>query len=121
MRVALRTFTPSPKYGNRKVTIGTETFDSQAEARRWHELTLLRRAGLIRDLRRQVSFELVPAVPRDGDTPAQRALHYIADFVYVDEDGQSVVEDVKGFRTDVYRIKARLMLWRHGIKIKEVK
>lgn len=117
----LGTFTPRAKYGNRKATVGAETFDSQAEARRWGDLQALQRAGVIRDLQRQVRFELVPAVPRQGDMPALRALHYVADFVYLDDKGVRWVEDVKGFRTDVYRIKARLMLWRHGIRIREVR
>lgn len=51
----------------------------------------------------------------------QRACFYVADFVYVDNaTGETVVEDVKGVRTKDYIIKRKLMLWVHGIRIKEV-
>ena len=52
--------------------------------------------------------------------PGERPVDYIADFVYRDKDGNEVVEDVKGVRTRVYVIKRKLMLWRHGIRIREV-
>lgn len=101
------------KYGARKLTAPDgQKFDSVKEFHRWGCLRLLERAGRITDLKRQVSFELIPK--QDGE----RACSYVADFVYY-EDGKMVVEDCKGFKTDVYRIKKKLMLWVHGIRIKE--
>ena len=101
------------KYGAKKVVIGGEVFDSQKEYRRWCELRLLERARKISLLQRQVKYELIPK--QDGE----RACCYVADFVYRDDKGNLVVEDCKGFRTDGYKIKRKLMLWVHGIKIKE--
>lgn len=101
------------KYGARKITIPSgEKFDSLSEANRWLELKLLEKAGKISDLKRQVSFELIPK--QDGE----RACTYVADFTYY-ENGKYVVEDCKGFKTDVYRIKKKLMKWVHGITITE--
>lgn len=101
------------KYGARKLTAPDgQKFDSVKEFHRWGCLRLLERAGRITDLKRQVSFELIPK--QDGE----RACTYVADFVYY-EDGKMVVEDCKGFKTEVYRIKKKLMLWVHGIRIKE--
>ena len=102
------------KYGARKVTAPDgQVFDSVKEYHRWCELRLLERAKRISDLKRQVKYELIPK--QDGE----RACTYVADFVYIDFDGRTVVEDTKGMRTDAYRIKKKLMLWVHGIKIKE--
>ena len=59
--------------------------------------------------------------PKGGVKPGkvlERELAYIADFVYT-ENGEKVVEDVKGFRTPEYRIKRKLMLYSHGVRIKE--
>ena len=101
------------KYGNIKTyTSDGIKHDSIKEANRWCELKLLQRAGKITELERQVPFELIPK--HDGE----RACTYVADFVYM-EDGKKIVEDVKGKRTEVYKIKKKLMLWRYGIKIKE--
>lgn len=50
----------------------------------------------------------------------ERRCEYIADFVYVDENGEKVVEDAKGYRTKDYIIKRKLMLWVHGIRVREV-
>lgn len=116
------------KYGNRKVTVGGITYDSAKEARRHQELKLLERAGKITDLQRQVKFILIPT-QREPDTIGKRGgvkpgkvlereLTYIADYVYT-ENGKQIVEDVKGFRTAEYRIKKKLMLYIHGIRIKE--
>lgn len=106
------------KYGNRMVTRGGEKFDSAKEARRYGELVLLERAGQISSLERQVRFELIPSQYRDGRC-VERAAHYIADFVYM-EDGKKVVEDTKGFRTKDYILKRKLMLMVHNIRIKEM-
>ncbi len=117
------------KYGSRKVTRDGETFDSVKEYRRFCELSLLQRAGAITDLQRQVEFELIPA-QREPDTIGVRggvkkgktielAVKYVADFVYK-ENGKTVVEDTKGFKTKDYIIKRKLMLWVHGIRIKEI-
>lgn len=116
------------KYHSRKITVDGETFDSQKEYRRWQALRLLERAGAIQDLKRQVTFELLPAIreppvigPRGGVKPGrlvEKPVNYIADFVYY-KDGQRVVEDAKGVRTDVYIIKRKLMLHIHGIRILE--
>ena len=102
------------KYNNRKVNVDGITFDSVREAHRYKQLAMLARAGQIQDLRVQVKYLLVPK------QQGERAVDYYADFVYIDEDGQEVVEDVKGKRTPVYIIKRKLMLWVHGIKVREV-
>lgn len=108
------------KYRNQKCTVNGISFDSKKEARRYGELLLLERAGNISDLRRQVVFELIPR-QKTPDGGYMHPVKYIADFVYRDEEsGRTVVEDVKGKRTNVYVIKKKLMLERHGIKIEEV-
>ena len=101
------------KYGARKLTAPDgQVFDSVKEYHRWGCLRLLERAGKIKDLKRQVKFELIPK--QEGE----RACNYIADFTYM-ENGELIVEDCKGFKTDVYKIKKKLMLMEHGIRIRE--
>ena len=106
------------KYGAVRVrTVDGIEHDSKKEAARWQELNLMLRARLIEDLQRQVRFEVIPK--QDGE----RACTYIADFVYIDrKTGQRVVEDVKSpaTRTEAYRIKRKLMLLVHGIRIREI-
>jgi hypothetical protein len=106
------------KYGNKKTVVNCATFDSKREARRYEELWLLQRAGLISDLKLQEKFVLIPSQRIDGKV-VERELSYKADFSYI-ENGKKVVEDAKGFRTDKYICKRKLMLWVHGIRIKEV-
>ncbi len=107
------------KYGARKVTATDGTvFDSQREYNRWCNLRLLERVGKISDLKRQVKYELIPFQYQSGKV-VERGCYYIADFVYCDADGKTVVEDCKGYRTEGYKIKRKLMLFVHGIKIKE--
>ena len=101
------------KYGARKIKAPDgQVFDSVKEYHRWGCLRLLERAGRISDLKRQVKFELIPK------QKGERACYYMADFTYY-EDGKLVVEDCKGYRTDVYRLKKKLLLWVHGIRITE--
>ena len=93
---------------------------SRKESRRAQYLRTLRNAGLIRDLRDQVKFELLPTQYGADGKLLERSVNYIADFVYVDEQGTTHVEDAKGMRTDVYRLKKKLMLSIHKIRIEEV-
>ena len=119
------------KYGNHKVTIDGETFDSKHEAGRWLELKTLEKAGKIYDLQRQVKFVLVPAQyepdtvgPRGGKIKGkliEKELSYYADFMYFDEETKEIiVEDAKGVRTPEYVIKRKLLLWLKGYRIREV-
>lgn len=105
------------KYRNKKTQYNCITFDSKLECERYKTLKALEEVGAISDLRRQVKFELVPQCKVDGKVK-YRAKYYIADFVYI-QNGEQIVEDAKGYRTDIYRLKAHLMLYRYGIVIKE--
>lgn len=95
------------KYRNKKTEIGGVKFDSKAEAARFVQLKRMEEAGMIHDLRRQVPFELAPAVRIAGKRMSP-PLRYFADFVFV-QDGKEVIEDVKGVVTEAYRIKRHLM------------
>lgn len=106
------------KYRSKKTSVDGLVFDSRREAARWQELRLLERAGSITELERQVSYTLIPP-QRIGKRVAERAVTYIADFRYR-ENGETVVEDAKGMRTRDYIIKRKLMLYVHGIRIREV-
>lgn len=117
------------KYGNKKIYEDGEVFDSKKEYSRWKELILLVKAGEISKLQRQVKYTLIPSQrepdirgPRGGIRPGkliEREVSYIADFVYTDKAGQTVVEDCKGLRTKEYILKRKMMLFFHGIRIKE--
>lgn len=108
------------KYGAKKVTVDGITFDSQKEAYRWCELKLLERGKVISDLQRQVKFDLLPSQKYKGQT-VERPVTYVADFTYTDrKTGDFIVEDTKGFKTKEYIMKRKMMLYFHGIRIREV-
>ena len=107
------------KYHSRKTEIDGIIFDSKKEANRYCELKLMERAGEITDLRRQVRYEINQ--PYEIAGKKIRGIYYVADFVYYDnETGEPIVEDVKGMRTDVYKIKKKLFESKYNIEIKEV-
>ena len=118
------------KYNAKKVLLDGILFDSQHEADRYTELKLMLRAGEITDLKRQVKYVLIPAKrepdtigPRGGVKKGkiiERETYYKADFVYKTRDGTEIVEDAKGYREKSYKLKRKLMLQVHGIRIKEV-
>jgi len=109
------------KYGNKKtVTPDGVKFDSRAEARRWGHLCMQLRAGEISELRRQVAYELVPAVKYSDASRVKKAIHYVADFVYV-EKGVEVIEDVKGVLTPEFKLKRHLMKALLGLEVRLVK
>lgn len=94
------------KYQNKKVIIDGIKFDSQLEAGRYCELKILERAGKIESLELQKPFELIPSFKKNGKT--YRSGSYIADFCYFDkEKGKVIVEDTKGFETDLYKWKRK--------------
>ena len=107
------------KYHNRKIVREGETYDSVKEYRRAKELELLEKGGVIKDLKRQVRFEIIPSQRGEDGKVVERAVTYVADFVYFD-DGKLVVEDTKGYRTKDYIIKRKLMRYLLGINIREV-
>lgn len=104
------------KYHAKRTSVDGIVFDSKREADRYLVLKSMEEDGTIEDLRRQVRYELVPAFDVDGKH--YRPVFYVADFVYV-EDGKEVVEDVKGMRTDTYRLKSKLFARRYGMSIRE--
>ena len=108
------------KYNSRKTVIDDITFDSKKEAKRYVELKKKQEEGEITDLRLQVPFELVPSftIEIDGKNRKRRNIRYIADFTYY-ENGQKVVEDVKGRKTDIYKLKKKLFEYKYKITIKE--
>ena len=102
------------KYGNEKTVVDGITFASRKEASRWQELKMLEKAGEITGLARQLKIELIPK------TKLYRACYYVADFVYFDKkEKKTIYEDVKGAKTEVYKLKKKILYWRHGIEIKE--
>lgn len=100
------------KYKNIKVTRkllngDLVTFDSKKEAKRFDELLLLAKQGIIKNLTLQPEYEIIPTVKWNKKTLCK--IKYIADFKY-EQNGNIIVEDVKGFKTDVYQLKKRLFL-----------
>lgn len=120
------------KYHNSAVIVDGISFQSRKEARRWRELKLMESAGMIHGLTRQKKFVLIPA-QREPDTVGKRGgkhkgkliereVAYYADYSYYDKDGNEVVEDVKSpaTRTKDYIVKRKMMLYVHGIRIREI-
>lgn len=109
------------KYKNEKIIVDKIKFDSKLEARRYCELKLLERAKEIKDLRRQVEFELQPSYKKNNKTI--RAINYVADFVYYDlKKGKIIIEDTKGFKTEIYKLKKKLFEYKYpNLEIKEVR
>lgn len=112
------------KYHNKKVVVDGMKFDSKKEGQRFLELSLMQRGGYISDLQRQVKYILIPSQKIDGKV-VEREVSYKADFVYKDNTtGKTVVEDVKGYKGGqayaLFKIKRKLMLYIHNIRIVEV-
>ena len=138
-----RTNGVSAKYGAKKRSVDGIVFDSSKEADRYLDLKMLLKDGVISDLECQKKYELIPSIyeesdevyksgPRKGQRKRgkiiERGVDYYADFVYKDRSGKTIVEDVKAYdrkrgkyiETKDFIIKRKLMLWVHGIRIKEV-
>lgn len=116
------------KYKSKPVVNELGKFDSKKEYYRYLALLEAEKEGEISNLQRQVRFEILPS-QRDKDTVdkngkvkrgrvLERPVYYVADFVYT-ENGHRVVEDTKGYRTNDYILKRKLMLYMKGIQIRE--
>lgn len=111
MGISKPTIQKESKYHNQKVEVDGRTFDSKKESRDWKKLCTMEAAGMITNLRGQVPFELQPKyTTRDGRKI--RAITYVADFVY-ERDGTKYVQDSKGMRTDVYKMKRKMFEYKY--------
>ena len=110
------------KYHNKKVLYDNIKFDSKKESKRYYELKLLEKAKLITELETQKKFELQESF-YDNNGKKQRAITYTVDFFYHDELKKVyIAEDVKGYATDVYKIKKKLFMYQYpNIVFKEIK
>lgn len=107
------------KYKAKKTTIDGITFDSNAEAKRYKELKLLERGGAIQNLSLQPRFILQEGFVNADTLQKERAIKYKADFQYT-ENNETIVEDVKGFKTSDYKIKRKLFLFKYQNKYKHI-
>ena len=122
------------KYRNKKISYNGQAFDSKKEYRRYRELLLLQKANQIEELDCQTKFVLIPGQrdsseevykrgPKKGQLKPGNVIEkecaYYADFTYK-ENGELVVEDTKGVKTEAYKIKKKMMLYFYGIRIREV-
>lgn len=103
------------KYSSAKTNIDGIRFDSKKEAEFYAELKLREKVGEISHLRLQPRYLLQEPFKCEGKQ--YREIEYVADFEYI-ENGETVVVDVKGFRTAVYMLKKKLFLYKYGNKVK---
>lgn len=106
------------KYRNKKVVIDGIKFDSKKEGNRYLELRLMEDTDYIKDLELQKKFELIPKYEINGRKV--RAMNYICDFYYYDIlKDKYIVEDVKGMKTQVYKLKKKMFEYKYKIEIIE--
>lgn len=105
------------KYHATRTKVDGITFQSKREARRWQQLRILEAANQIFELRRQVPFPIVIVNLDTGELVTVST--YYADFVYEPLEGGLVIEDAKGFRTETYKLKKRLVEAQYGVRIHE--
>ena len=107
------------KYYSKKVIIDGIKFDSKKEAEHYQKLKILLKQGIIKDLELQKEYLLQDKFKINGKT--RRKITYRADFSYVScEDGRLHVVDVKGFKTELYKLKKKLSEYKYNIEIEEV-
>jgi len=114
--------TKQNKYHNKKVLYDNKKFDSIKEKRFYEKLKILERAGIIQELELQKKFELQPSFT-DNTGKKQRAITYIVDFFYYEKTQEIYIAvDVKGYATDVYKIKKKMFMYQYpNIVFKEIK
>ena len=107
------------KYKNKKVIYDGIKFDSNREMAYYIKLKMLEQKGKIKDLELQKVYELQPSFKIGGKT--YQKITYKADFSYISvEDNKLHVIDVKGFKTEVYKLKKKMFAYKYGIEIEEI-
>lgn len=124
-------FDPKRKFNNKKMSTPDGEFDSKGEWQRWIFLKEAEKNGQISNLRRQVKYILIPTQYKAVEVKlktktkvvqrvAEHEISYKADFVY-EKDGETVVEDYKGYPNDRWPYVKKMMLFFHGVAVREVK
>lgn len=109
----------TPKYHNKKVIYNNIKFDSAKERNYYMYLQILEQAGTIRDLELQKKFILQKGYTINNKR--RREISYKADFSFITtKDDKLHVVDVKGFKTDVYKLKKKMFEYKYGIELEEV-
>lgn len=103
--------TKKNKFGAQKTVFNNHTFDSKKEAHRAWELECMKKAGEVKKIEYQPKYEIV--------VNGQRVANYFADFRVTYSNGRVEVEDTKGYKTPVYKLKKKLVEAIHNIKIVE--
>lgn len=119
----VRSLKQSKYHAEKSVEDGMK-FDSKKEAKRYKELALREQAGEISELCTQVKYVLIPSQKDENGKVVERAISYVADFTYYDQNGVFHVEDVKGYKGGqayaIFKLKRKLMRYVHGIVVEEV-
>lgn len=108
------------KYFAHKVDIDGMKFDSKKEYNDWLGLCELEKEGKISNLERQVKIEILPRQTTPEGKFLFHPLRYVADFRYTDKDGKVHVVDSKGYKTEEYKLKKKMVYFRTGILIEEI-
>lgn len=106
------------KYNNRKVELDGHKFDSRHEADVYKYLKQQQDEGNITQLSLQVPFILLDKYKINGRSV--REIKYIADFTFINQEGQLEVWDAKGVKTNIYKLKKKLFEYRYQTEIKEI-
>lgn len=109
-KAKLNQYEKKSKYNAVKTEVDGITFASAKESKRYASLKLLEKAGVIENLKLQPRFLLQEGFTYNGHK--ERKIEYVADFQY-ERNGQTVIEDVKGTRTEVYKLKRKLFLYKY--------
>jgi len=104
---------PRSKLQSIECTVDGIKFQSRLEARRYTQLKQMEKAGLIHDLELQPKFLLQERFKDPYSGKVYQPIRYIGDFMYVDETGQKIVEDTKGFATDLFRLKWKMVIQKY--------
>lgn len=109
------------KYNSKTVKVDGIVFHSKAESEFYKYLKAQQEIGTVVAFEMQVVYEIQPGYrhPRTGKWI--RAIKYIPDFVVHYVGGETEVIDLKGFKTDVYRIKAKMFMYKYQIPLVEIK